>query len=174
MSELLTHRFLLKRSVHVAQVRAVGDAILKDRDANKLPGFQIWRDTRKLECMGDDVLKFINDRRNSDLHEGNTSLVFAMHPRSFNSERVRTSMPPGTTLYVGGTGTYWITGRGTPDDRRVPCEGLQDYYISAAVLDPPTSHLGRPVQSDDPVSICEMALRYYELMLWDARKQFEP
>jgi hypothetical protein len=90
----------------VEQVRSVGDAVLKDKEAIKMAGFPAWRELKKTECKNDPLLKFINDRRNGDLHAGDSPLVFTMHPFSFNSMAVGTAPSPTASLFVDGTGPY--------------------------------------------------------------------
>lgn len=155
----------------VAQVRSVGDAVLKDKDANKLSAFRKWRETKKDECKNDDLMKFINDRRNDDLHEGDGCLSFTMHPYKFSSEDVGTALPPGAVLRVSGTGAYWIA-PATPDDRH-PCAIPDGAVFTVAIIDAPTVHKGKPLTGSDPVTICATAERYYTELLREARRLFE-
>lgn len=60
----------------LAQIRAIGDAILKDKTANTHSEFNRWRNSKIQECKSDDLLKFINDTRKADLHEGRCPLLF--------------------------------------------------------------------------------------------------
>ena len=155
----------------VVQVRAVGDAVLKDKEANKLPAFRKWRETKKDECRNDDLMKFINDRRNDDLHEGDSPLTFAMHPRTFVITGAVPTLPKGAVLRVNGTGPYWII-PSTPDERH-PYVIQDGCVFTVAIIDPPTMHRGRPLTASDPVTICATAEKYYTDLLREARRLFK-
>lgn len=156
----------------VAQVRSVGDAVLKDKGANKLTGFPAWRESKKTECKNDALLEFINDRRNSDLHEGCSPLVFTMHPFSFNSGAVGSPPSPTASLFVDGSGPYWLIDQGTPFERQVPCEMLAGVAFTVAITNPPAKHLGRILRSTDPVSLLSLAEAYYANLLFEAKSKF--
>jgi hypothetical protein len=158
----------------VAQVRSVGDAVLKDQEANKQAGFQKWRNSKKNECKNDDLLRFINDRRNADLHEGYSPLAFTMHPFSFNSETVGPAPSPAANLFVDGTGPYWIVDQGTPHERRLPVESMGNVLFSVAIVNPPTMHLGSALPSTEPGAILRLAEGYYANLLFEARQTFAP
>ena len=137
----------------MAQVRSVGDAVLKDKAANKLPGFGKWREEKKDECKNDDLMKFINNRRNDDLHAGDRSLSFTMHPHKFSSESVGVKPIIGATLRINGTGPYWIVDQGTPQERRVRCKCPQGVTYTVAIIDPPNSHKGKSLSSSNPAKV---------------------
>ncbi len=160
-------------STCVAQVRSIGDAILKNKAAMELNGFKSWRELKKKECMNDDLLLFLNDRRNNDLHEGASSLAFVMHPFSFSSESVGAAPSPAATLLIDGTGPHWLVDQGTPRERRLPCEQIQGVKFTVAVVTPPPKHLGSVLQNPDPVTLINLAEAYYANLLYEARNKFE-
>ena len=156
----------------VAQVRSVGDAVLKDKEANKLTGFPAWRETKKTECKNDALLAFINDRRNGDLHEGCSPLVFTMHPFSFNSGAIGLPPSPAASLFIDGSGPHWLVDQGTPLERHVPCDVSAGVAFTVAIANPPTKHLGSILQSTDPISILSLAEGYYAKLLFEAKSKF--
>jgi hypothetical protein len=156
----------------VAQVRSVGDAVLKDQAARKLPSFERWREAKKNECKNDDLLKFINDKRNTDLHSGFCPLAFTMHTYAFSNENVGAVPFPGAPLYIDGRGPYWIVEQGTPRERQIPCELREGYVFTVAIIDPPMTHRGKPLPSSDPVTVCALAEEYYAELLFEARSKF--
>jgi len=156
----------------VAHIRSVGDAVLKDKRAQQVSGFQEWRELRILECRSDELLKFVNDQRNSDLHEGLSCLTFAMQTWRFSSDDIRGAPSPGAILFLDSTGPYWLVEQGTPRERRVACANPKGYLLSVAVARPPTTHKGRPFTSRDPVSLCEIAESYYAELLFEAKTRF--
>lgn len=155
----------------VAQVRSIGDAILKDKAANKLPGFEEWREEKKDECKNDNLMKFINDRRNDDLHAGDRSLSFTMNAHEFSSGGVGIKPFIGATLRIDGTGPYWINME-NPDERH-PCKVQKGFVFTASIVNPPTMHMGKPLPSSDPVTVCDMAEKYYTELLREARHLFK-
>ena len=155
----------------VAQVRSVGDAIRNDATANKLPDFKEWIKAKIAECMSDELMTFIRDRRNSDLHEGECPFSFRMHPCTFVITDVVPTLPKGAVLRVNGTGPYWILPN-TLDERH-PYEIPNGAVFTVAIIDPPTMHKGKPLTASDPVTICAMAEKYYTELLREARHLFK-
>lgn len=156
----------------VAQIRAVGDAVLKDKSACRLAGFVEWRERKKRECQADELLRFINDRRNSDLHEGFSPLTFAMQAFAFSSDSTGGVPAPSATLLIDNTGPYWLVEQGTARERRVPCTLRQGFLVTVAVRDPPGTHKGKPLPSRDPVTLCEVAERFYAELVFEAKTRF--
>ena len=159
-------------SSSVAQIRSVGDAVLKDKMAMALSGFKSWRDVKIIECKNDDLLKFINDKRNSDLHSGFRPLVFMMQAFAFSNRNVGVARSPSAVLQVDGTGPYWIVDPQTPQERRIPCELREGYKFTVAIVDPPLVHRGIPLPSSDPINICALAEKFYAELLFEARSMF--
>lgn len=156
----------------IAQVRSVGDAVLKDKEALKLPGFSSWRESKKTECKNDPLLKFINDKRNSDLHAGDSSLSFTMHPFAFDSTAL--GAPPSSTaiLLVDGTGPYWLIDEGSPGERRVPCKKIWHIAFTVTVANAPHTHLGIALPSTDPITLLGFGEKYYANLIFEAKKAF--
>jgi len=150
----------------------VGDGVLKDKMAMTLPGFESWRAVKINECKTDDLLKFINDKRNSDLHSGFRPLVFAMQAYAFSNSNVGVAPSPSAVLRIDGTGPYWIVDPETPQERRNPCELQEGYTFTVAHIDPPLMHRGTPLPSSDPVTVCALAEKYYAELLFEARSTF--
>jgi len=155
----------------VAQIRSVGDAVLKNRLASKINGFRDWRARKTDECKNDNLLKFINDRRNEDLHNAVRRLSFTMHACAFSNENAR-APSPGASFWMDGTGPYWIEYQGTPSERRIPYEPREGYVFTVAIITPPTTHRGKPLASSDPVTVCTLAEQYYAELLSEARSKF--
>lgn len=156
----------------IAQVRSVGDAVLKENKLRNDVGFNNWKKVKKNECYKDDLLKFINDKRNSDLHEGLIPLVFTMHVFALSNNNIEGVPFPGAQLRIDGTGLFWIVDQGKLEERRVPCDLKDGYKFTAAVIDPPRFHKGKPMPKTDPISICATSERYYAELLFEARNRF--
>lgn len=108
-------------SSSVAHVRAIGDAVFKNKLAARLAGFVVWREAKRSFCKNDELLKFIADQRNSDLHEGESPLTYAMQALAFSSEMVGQAPTDDAVLLMDGSGPYWLVAQGTALERRVPC-----------------------------------------------------
>ena len=154
----------------VTQVRSVGDAVLKDEAANKLPGFKDWRKAKKDELENDDLMEFINQRRIDDFHFGQRYLEFTMN-YGFPSGGVGVVPFKGAVLHINGTGLYWIN----PDipDERHPYQVQKGFVFTVAIINPPTMHRGKPLSSSDPVTVCAMGEKYYTELLREARRLFK-
>jgi len=158
----------------VAQVRSVGDAVLKNKEARKMPGFSNWRELKKKECLNDELLRFLNQRRNDDLHEGFSPLSFVMHPFCFTTETVGAAPSPTAILFIDGTGPHWLVDQGTPHERRLSCGPLKGIAFTVAVANPPAMHLGKILPGTDPVMLLILAEAYYANLLFEARSKFAP
>ncbi len=156
----------------LAQVRSVGDAVLKDKEALNLSGFNSWRESKKTECKNDPLLKFINDKRNSDLHTGDSPLSFTMHAFAFDSTVL--GAPPSSTaiLLIDGTGPYWVVDKGSPDERREPCKEIGHIAFTVRVVNAPSTHLGIALPSTDPITLLSLGKRYYANLIFEAKKAF--
>ena len=159
-------------SSSVTHVRAVGDAVFKDKLADPLPGFAAWRKAKISFCKDDQLLKFIEDQRNFDVHEGATPLTFAMQAWAFSSEMTGPAPADDAVLLVDGSGPYWLVARGTSRERRVPCVFRPGFQVTVALADPPETHQGRPLQFRDPLSICVVAERFYSHLVFEAKGRF--
>ena len=159
-------------SSSVTHVRAVGDAVFKDKLANTLPGFPAWRKAKISVCKDDELLKFIADQRNFDVHEGATPLTFAMQAWAFSSAMTGPTPADDAVLLVDGSGPYWLVARGTSRERRVPCVIRPGFQVSVALADPPAAHQGRPLQPRDPLSICVVAERFHSDLVFEAKERF--
>lgn len=156
----------------VAQVRSIGDAVLKNSEAKKQAGFPPWKELKKSECQNDELLRFINDRRNSDLHNGCSPLTFSMHPFAFNSGAVGAVPSSTASLFIDGTGPHWLVDQGTARERQVACEASQGVAFTVAVANPPIRHLGSILQSTDPIALLRVAEQYYANLVFEARSRF--
>jgi len=163
----------------VAQVRAVGDAVLvtsrnqmkiEEREKRR-PGFKKWRQEKVRECKNDPLMCFVNDQRNADLHEGDSPLTFTMHPCTFVITGAVPALPKGAVLRINSTGPYWII-PSTPDERH-PYVIQDGCVFTVAIIDPPTMHRGRPLTASDPVTICATAEKYHTDLLREARRLFK-
>lgn len=159
-------------SSSVTHVRAIGDAVFKNELAAQLPGFAAWREAKISFCKDDELLKFIADQRNFDVHEGATPLTFAMQAWAFSSAMTGPAPADDAVLLVDGSGPYWLVAQGTSRERRVPCVIRPGFQVTVALGDPPATHKGRPLQSRDPLSICILAERFYSDLVFEAKGRF--
>lgn len=158
----------------LTHVRAIGDAVLKDGSARHLPRFRVWREEKKDFCRHDELLKYIAERRNADVHNGFTALTFAMHAISFSSDAVGAPPSDDALLMIDGMGPYWVVGKDTPSERRLRCEVRSGYRVNVGLASPPSVHQGRPIPSRDPVTVCGLGMLFYESLVFEAKQRFGP
>jgi hypothetical protein len=156
----------------MVQVRSIGDAILKNKEALELPCFVKWKKNKISFCKTDDLMTFINDRRNDDIHEGNYCLQFTMNSHVFSSENVGDEPTPSSVLRIDAKGPYWVVDKGTPDERIETCKNIDGLTFTASIINPPVMHNGNPLKTSDPVTIYNLALHYYADLLWEAKNKF--
>lgn len=156
----------------IYQIRSIGDAVLKSKNAESQPGFKDWRSAKIRECRNDELLRFINNTKNTDFHEGFSPLIFFMCPFSFRSNAVGPAPSPIASLRIDGTGPYWIADPGTPDERRLPVSSVQNVGFNVAIADPPENHLGKSLSSTAPVKVLCLALDYYKNLTFEAKTKF--
>lgn len=149
--------------------RAITYALQKE--GAHLDGFQAWYEDKQNEMKADELLRFMHDARTDDFHEGKHRLIFpAGHLAHFSTNEEE--RPPNATGFVyGAEGPFWVIDGGTPRERRVPVKSAI-YSYAVAVENAPSTHKGQPLESNDPVSICETTLAYMEGLVYKARERF--
>jgi hypothetical protein len=149
--------------------RAITYALQKE--GSHLEGFERWYEAKRAEMKSDELLRFVHEARTDDFHEGRHRLIFpAAHLDRFSS--AEEPWPPNATgLVWGGDGPFWVLDEGTPRERRVPVTSATHSW-SVAIEDPPATHRGVLLVSNDPISICRATLAYMEELVYEARGRF--
>jgi hypothetical protein len=163
------------RSMFNATVNATRSAwdVLKS-EGRHLSGFAAWRETKWKVIDQDDLLKRLSNARIGDFHQGVSPLAFGTYIDHISSSDLGPPPAPDATFVIGTEGPVWLLNPGKPTERRVPVTATARtrFSVSASLLDPPASHLGRPLERKDPITFCELAIAYFESLLYEARVEF--
>jgi hypothetical protein len=150
----------------LSSARAITYALQKE--GAHIEGFEDWCTPFRVEMQSDPLLRFIHEARIADFHRGIHELKFSTHIKSM---RITTVGPE--TVVIGAEGPFRIINKGTPKEKRIPMkEG--NYIISISIKNPPTQHLGKTINDTSPIAICELALQYFESLIYKAKARFNP
>lgn len=90
----------------------------------------------------------------------------------FDSNSIERKQYVNAELRIDGTGPYWILSKDTVNERRESVKIHEGYTISVAINRPPTTHKGKILSQNDPLSICLIARQYYAEFLFEALTMF--
>lgn len=155
----------------LSSARAITYALQKE--GKDVEGFVGWYSQKRDEMKGDELLRFIHEARTGDFHEGKHRLMFGTYIKHFSSEQ--TGPPPtnNAKLTVGAEGIFWIVDEGTPRERRIPIKGGGSFVTQITIANAPATHLGKNLEKNDPITICTLALTYFEHLVHEAKTKFE-
>jgi len=168
----------------IMQIRSVGDATLKLNekvelkqlfDKHKIVKYIEWKtgieDFHKT-LNENEVIGFVHKSRIDNFHFGMSPISYALHGFNFSTDELGKKPSPDATWIIDGKGIFWLVNAGTPKERRIPCEIKDGFTFTASIINPPTMHLKKVLPSNDPITVCEIALNYYEELLFEAKKKF--
>lgn len=137
-------------------------------------GFEDWYGVKQSEMRGDELLRFIHDSRNADVHQGRHSLKFTgAEIGMFETDKAGPPPADNSVMVIGIEGPYWIVDHGTPNERRVPIRQGGNWTIHVAIENPPKTHLGHALTQTNPITLCRTALEYFHQLVIDARVEFQ-
>jgi hypothetical protein len=128
----------------------------------------------------DELLRYIHHARNSDYHgiapvvrEGNSVEVLlpSVHPFA-PPPSLHATLPEGFDPKE-----FWIEGHESITGRKVPMKVLMKKYLAIVrvkdekhgdIFDPPTMHLGEPIEVDEPLGIAMLAINYLRDLVAEA------
>lgn len=87
-------------------LRAITYALQKE-GTGKHRGFDDWYRPKQSEMRSDELLHFIHEARNEDIHEGKHSLQFGTSIGHLSTEQALPSRPPGAKFLVLMHGAFW-------------------------------------------------------------------
>jgi len=153
----------------LSAARAITYALQKDGD--KVHGFAEWYGEKQAEMRGDELLRFMHEARIQDFHQAKQRLRFNTYVGHLSTEEVEPGPAAGAALVIGSEGPFWLVDGGTPRERRVPVKGA-DFVTRVVIANAPRTHMGRSLRRTDPLSICRLALGYFENLVHEARSKF--
>lgn len=153
----------------LSAARAITYALQKDGD--KVSGFAEWYAEKQAEMRGDELLRFMHEARIEDFHQGRQRLRFSTRVHRLSTEEVEPGPAAGAALVIGSEGPFWLVDGGTARERRVPVKGT-DFVTRVVIANAPRTHMGRSLRRTDPLSVCRVALTYFEELVHEARSKF--
>jgi hypothetical protein len=118
----------------------------------------------------DELLSFMYEARGSDFHEGKHELVFKTEG-GWDPGSIKKPDDVGGIL-VTPEGLFWVVNQGTAYERRVPLDEGSSYTTVARFKNGPKTHLGKRLDSADPLTICRITLDYCAELLHRAKIEF--
>jgi hypothetical protein len=157
----------------VNATRSVWD-VLK-AEGKHTPEFKEWREAKWAVIASDDLLGRLDRARVGDFHRGQEQVSFGTHIDFLSSESIGPPPVPGAALVIGAEGPAWLVNQGTPRERRVPIRpsAATRFTVGAGLVDPPKHHLGESLPQTDPVTFCQLAIAYFEELLYEAKAKFD-
>lgn len=167
-------------SSFVHNARAITYAM--QSEGSQYPGFLSWYAQQQEFMKGDELIRFIHDARIDDFHKGESRLEFTtnVHLQQLDPGRILAANPQLVTsetwsFSMSGEGLYSLQGECTPSERKTmlnqtPLAGA----TMVAVVRPPRMHLGCSLETSDPVHLSNLALRYFEQLLFEAKQVCSP
>lgn len=151
--------------------RGVTNALQKE--GKRVPGFSDWYAIKQEEMKQDELLKFLHNARTEDFHEGKHRLSFTMSIGLIRANDFGNPPSPDSKLTISGDGPYWIMHPGTPRERRIPATGKGGYQLEVSLNNPPSTHLGKQIIINDPVTICKIADLYFTNLIAETLEKFK-
>ena len=180
LEDCRTNLKMMKSAKNVPEFRAAFTSFLSSarattnvlqKEGAHIAGFTDWYSVFQGEMRSDPLLRFIHTARISDFHKGKHGLSFSTHVSHFSTKMVGPPPSPNASMVMGADGIFWIADKGTPKERRVPIEAGK-YRVLISIANPPTRHLEKTIDNPNPITICELALEYFESLIYKAKAKF--
>lgn len=146
---------------------------------HEIPDFQGWWKEQQQKVASDPLLEWAGRVRDSDTHIRNGEIFASSYSIDMLDGADLEPGPPGASLGIDSTGTYWIVDGGTVRERRIPARPRAGSPSAQArnvtnvwVHDPPTSHRGEPLVSRDAITLVTLVVNYWESFADDLFKRW--
>ena len=156
----------------VNATRSVWD-VLKT-EGKKVPGFDAWREMKWKAISTDDLLNRLNSARIGDFHRGEQQVAFGTYIEHLSTSDIGPPPAPDAAFVIGTEGPAWLVHEGTARERRIPIQASAKarFAVRAGLVAPPKTHLGRTLERADPITFCQLAIAYFEGLVYEARTTF--
>jgi len=142
-------------------------------EGKNIPGFDEWYATKQQEMRADELLRFIHEARIKDFHEGKHRLRFpGTYIEHFSTGQAGPPPMPNASLVIGTEGPFWIVNRGTPKEKRIPIRSGGKWIVQVTIEDAPSVHKGIKLTRNDPISLCGLAIDYFQNLVHEAKSKF--
>lgn len=155
----------------LSSARAITNGLQKD--GAKIAGFSGWYAEKQEEMRGDPLLRFIHDARTVDFHEGSHGFRFSTHIKHLSTDQLGPPPVPNAGIAVNASGVFWVVDRGTPKERLIPIKSGGTFSTNVSLVNAPGEHLGKKLEKNDPITVCSLALDYYENLVFEAKGKFK-
>lgn len=163
-----TQAFRSHFNAFVNAARAISNVLQKE--GRHSSNFNAWYQEKQQEMRGDELLRFIHDARIEDFHQGKHRLQFpSAYIEHFSTNQAGPPPSPNASIIIGTEGPYWLVDAGTARERRIPVRQGGKWIVQVAIDSPPSSHLGQRLEKVDPITLCQLVVRYFETLLYEAR-----
>lgn len=155
-------------------LRAVEESI--EAEGSRVSGFQEWWDDQKRVLKEDELMRFIHEVRIDDFHraKGRNVLVGRTFVEHISTSELSDRPEGANGLQVGPEGPFWVVDAGKPTERRVPITGGGSWRLGVNLANAPKSHAGKPLDRNDPFTICSLGIEYLFRLVVEARTKFRP
>jgi hypothetical protein len=158
----------------VNALRAVEEAL--KAEGNGAVGFEEWWHSRERDLRQDELMRFIHDVRIDDFHraKGHRVLVGRTLVEHISTSELGERPPGANGLAIGPEGPFWVVDARKPTERRVPITSGGSWRLGISLATAPTSHDGKPLDRNDPFTICSLGIEYLFRVVVQARTRFRP
>ena len=151
--------------------RAITNALQKE--GKEINDFEEWYKEKQDEMRKDELLRFIHEVRTIDFHEGKNVLGTSVDIKLFLTSDVGSKPTPDATIGIYKDGIYWTINKGTPRERRIPINKGGKFLTYISIKNPPFQHKGKSLEKNDPITICELCVKYMEELVFEATEKFK-
>lgn len=158
----------------INNARAITYAMQKE--GSKYALFKQWYKQKQSEMEKDELLRFVHNARIDDFHKGESVLTFetVVIPQNLNLAIGIAAMytnkdNKGWNVSIRGDGLSTAINEGTPKEERVMLD-QRLVETSISIQNPPKTHLGEKLNSNQPIYLCEQIIKYFEDLVFQATK----
>jgi hypothetical protein len=182
LEECLTLLDQLKISQDIQQFRSLFTALINalraitnylQVDGKNIPQFMEWYVIKQEEMRNDELLQFIHDARIDDFHKGkNRLVVLGTTILHFSTDNAGPPPIPNADLVIGAEGPFWIVNRNTAKEKRIPIKTGGSWVVQMGIENAPAVHKGTQLEKKDPITLSELAIDYFQNLLYEAKTKF--
>lgn len=119
--------------------------------------------TKIHEMAHDELCKFFINLRNQITKEGINGFVCRTKITSFNSKTDLINRPPKSSLMISGNGIFYLIGKGTPQEDKIPARSRAKITTQISIFNIPSTHLGNNI-FESQRNIFGVSTIYYEYL----------
>lgn len=141
------------------------------KEGKSIKGFGTWYANKQTEMKNDELLRFFHNARIDDVHKGKHQLRSSLYINNFSTKQVTKPDDPNASMVIGTEGPFWIVNKGTPKEKKIPIKEGR-YRVTISVDKAPQTHLGKRIFKNDPITLCEIVVGYFENLVHEAKTRF--